>query len=180
VPYFFYKIQNFLGRNGKIPRNRNRLISNKDSKFSPCKYKEGTKQWHRILYVHFVIIVWLKKFPLINLYVHHSSNNCPPSNVILTHSNPIYFITTGWFVLEKKVTELQVIPKMEWILMYLNNNLIQVIIFCKNTEIQHTTWPSTDFLIIDSSACSITVSNTTCYCNLALLLLVFIYICSLE
>ena len=34
--------------------------------------------------------------------------------------------------------------------------------------------------LINSSACSITVSNTTCYCNLTFLLLVFIYICSLE
>ena len=34
-------------------------------------------------------------------------------------------------------------------------------------------------LFIKSSACSITVSNTTCYCNHTVLLLVFIYICSL-
>jgi hypothetical protein len=33
---------------------------------------------------------------------------------------------------------------------------------------------------IKSSAHSITVSNTTCYCNLTFLLLGFIYICSLE
>jgi hypothetical protein len=35
-------------------------------------------------------------------------------------------------------------------------------------------------LFIKSSACSITVSNTTCYCNHTILLLVFIYICVLE
>ena len=34
--------------------------------------------------------------------------------------------------------------------------------------------------IYKSSARSITVSNTTCYCNLTFMLLVFIYICSLE
>ena len=33
---------------------------------------------------------------------------------------------------------------------------------------------------IKYSACSITVSNTTCYCNPTFLLLVFIYICSLK
>jgi len=36
------------------------------------------------------------------------------------------------------------------------------------------------FNLIKSSACSITVSNTTCYSNLTFLLIVFIYICSLE
>jgi hypothetical protein len=35
-------------------------------------------------------------------------------------------------------------------------------------------------IIIKSLACSITVSNTTCYCSLPFLLTVFIYICSLE
>jgi hypothetical protein len=35
-------------------------------------------------------------------------------------------------------------------------------------------------LFIKSSACSITVSNTTCYCNNTVLLSVFIYICLLE
>ena len=36
------------------------------------------------------------------------------------------------------------------------------------------------YLFIKSSACSITVSNTTCYFNHTVLLLVFIYICLLE
>jgi hypothetical protein len=36
------------------------------------------------------------------------------------------------------------------------------------------------FLKIKSSACSITFSNITCYCNLTFLLLVFIYICSFD
>ena len=35
-------------------------------------------------------------------------------------------------------------------------------------------------LIVKSSACSITVSNTTCYCDHTILLLVFIYISLLE
>jgi hypothetical protein len=75
--------------------------------------------------------MWLKKIPLINLYVHHSSNNFPPSGVILTHSNPIHFITTDWLVVVKTVTELQVVPKLDRILRHLNKDLIQEIIGVK-------------------------------------------------
>jgi len=40
----------------------------------------------------------------------------------------------------------------------------------------------TDFfkILFKNSACSITMSNTTCYCNLTSLFIVYIYICPLE
>jgi len=46
-----------------------------------------------------------------------------------------------------------------------------------SSKVKNSPWP---FFLIKSSACSIAVSNTTCYCNLTFLLLVFIYIWTFE
>jgi len=58
------------------------------------------------------------------------------------------------------------------------NTLLRSWKWCQHTE--PANFPAEYLFLIKSSARSITVSNTTGCCNLTFLLLVFIYICSLE